>query len=117
MTAPLPRAVESLPSSTTPGNAVVGLFYYVRCSIRNLIMLGMVLIFLGIAAIVFGAYRMGASTCDDDVLIRDNERNTSFVVIAIALMFAMSGVLMLVSGTANPFDALTPASPSTGKNM
>mgnify|MGYP007022319803 CR=1 FL=1 len=71
-------------------------------------MLGMVLIFLGVAAIVFGSYRVGASTCDDDVLMRDNERNVSFVVIALALMFMMSGVLMLVSGTKNPFDALTP---------
>ena len=71
-------------------------------------MLGMILILLGVIAIVFGSYRVGASTCDDDVLLRDNERNISFVVIALAAMFMMSGVLMLVSGTTNPFDALTP---------
>jgi len=70
-------------------------------------MLGMILILLGVLAVVFGSYRIGASTCDDDVMLRDNERNVSFVVIALAMMFMMSGVLMLVSGTKNPFDALT----------
>lgn len=67
---------------------------------------GVVIVLLAAMAIIFGAYRAGAGTCSPDEQLKISERNTSIVVIAVGLMFLMSGILMTVAGSANPMNAI-----------
>lgn len=72
-------------------------------------MLGIILVVLATVAIVFASYRLGTGVCEPDLGKRDSDRNTSLTVLALGVMFLMSGVLALVAGTNNPFDAVTVA--------
>jgi hypothetical protein len=69
-------------------------------------MFGIIIVLLGALSIMFGSYRMGVSVSEPDPTVRDGMRNPALVVIALGLMFLMSGVLATVSGSVNPFDAV-----------
>ncbi len=69
-------------------------------------LVGVVVVLLAAMAIIFGAYRAGAGACVEGDDLKLSERNTSMVVIAVGLMFLMSGILMTVAGSANPMNAI-----------
>lgn len=69
-------------------------------------LVGVVVVLLAALAIIFGSYRVGKSTCLTDETVQLGERNTSVVVIAVGLMFLMSGMLMTVAGSTNPMNAI-----------
>lgn len=68
-------------------------------------MFGIILTLLAIVAIGFGAFRIGAAACFDDVNERDVSRNTAIVVMVLGIMFAMCGMLSLLGGGGLPFNA------------
>jgi len=68
--------------------------------------LGIVVVLLATLAIIFGAFRAGASTCEPDQQMSTASRNTALVVIAVGTMFLMCGILMTVAGSANPMNAV-----------
>ena len=68
--------------------------------------LGIVVVLLATLAIVFGAFRAGASTCEPDQQLSMANRNTALVVMAVGTMFLMCGILMTVAGSANPMNAI-----------
>lgn len=68
--------------------------------------LGIVIVLLAALAIMFGAFRAGASTCEPDKQVSTANRNTALVVIAVGTMFLMCGILMTVAGSANPMNAI-----------
>jgi len=70
-------------------------------------MFGLVVVLLGALAIAFASYRLGASQCDNENVNVDSDRNTSMVVMALGTMFLLCGVLASVSGSINPFNAIT----------
>lgn len=70
-------------------------------------MLGIVLVLLSIVAIVFASYRLGTGVCEPDLARRDSDRNTSLVVLALGVLFALCGIMALVAGSNNPFDVMT----------
>jgi len=69
-------------------------------------MLGVILVILATLAIIFASYRLGTGVCEPDLAKRDSDRNTTLVVLALGVMFLLSGVLALVAGSNNPFDAM-----------
>jgi hypothetical protein len=69
-------------------------------------MFGLIITLLATAAIIFGAYRLGTGSCEADLVVRDEERNTSLTVIALGVMCLMSGILAAMAGSYNPFNAM-----------
>lgn len=70
-------------------------------------MFGLILVITAALAIAAASYRMGAARCQSDVGKREQDYNTSIVVIALGVMFLLCGVLSTLSGGFNPFDFLT----------
>ena len=75
-------------------------------------MLGVILVILATVAIIFASYRLGTGVCEPDLGKRDSNRNTTLVVLALGVMFLLCGVLALVAGSNNPFDAMVVKVPS-----
>lgn len=77
-------------------------------------MFGLVLTLIAALAIGFASYRIGSSACNPDIDKRDQDRNTSLVVIALGIMFLLCGILSAMSGSWNPMNAFTsgPQTPS-----
>lgn len=72
-------------------------------------MFGIVLILLALASIIFASYRLGAAmTCETDLIQQDTDRNQSLTVLALGVLFVLSGVLAAMSRSYNPFSALVP---------
>lgn len=69
-------------------------------------MLGIILVLSALIAIVFASYRLGAGVCEPDIVKRDIEKNTSLTVLALGVLFMMCGIMALVAGSNNPFDAI-----------
>lgn len=76
-------------------------------------MYGLVLTLIATLAIAFASYRIGAGTCTQDVDKRDQDRNTSLVVIALGIMFLLCGILSAMSGSWNPMNAFVGNNPSS----
>lgn len=71
-------------------------------------MIALALATIGIVALILGAYRLGSSLCEPDLMTRDAERNTALTVVALAIMFIMCAMLSAMApGRLNPFDAVT----------
>jgi Ca2+/Na+ antiporter len=70
-------------------------------------MLGIILVLLATVATIFASYRLGTGICEPDLRKRDSDRNTSLTVLALGILFLMCGILALVAGSSNPFDAMT----------
>lgn len=68
-------------------------------------MFGLILTIVATLAIAFASYRIGSGMCNPDIDKRDQDRNTSLVVIALGFMFLMCGVLSAMSGSWNPMNA------------
>lgn len=72
-------------------------------------MFGIVLILLALVAVIFASYRLGATmTCETDLVQQDTDRNQSLTVLALGILFVLSGVLAAMSRSYNPFSALVP---------
>ena len=68
-------------------------------------MFGLVIVLIATLAIAFASFRLGSGVCaEGDV---DVDRNTSLVVLALGIMFMLCGVLASMSGSWNPFNAIT----------
>lgn len=80
-------------------------------------MFGLILTLIAAFAIAFAAYRIGAGTCNPDADKRDQERNTSLVVIAVAFMFLLCGILAAMSGSWNPMQAFMGGSQSSSASL
>lgn len=76
-------------------------------------MFGLILTLLAALAIAFASYRIGAGSCNPDVDKRDQDRNTSLVVIALGIMFLVCGILSTMSGSWNPMNAFVSPNPPT----
>jgi len=76
-------------------------------------MLGIILVLLATIAIIFAAYRLGSGVCEPDLSKRDVDRNTSMVVLALGIVFLLSGILALVAGSNNPFNVFVPQQASS----
>lgn len=76
-------------------------------------MFGIILVLLATIAIIFAAYRLGTGVCEPDLSKRDVDKNTSMVVLALGVVFLLSGILALVAGSNNPFNAFVPQAPSS----
>ena len=74
-------------------------------------MFGLVLTLIAALAIAFASYRIGSGSCNPDVDKRDQDRNTSLVVIALGIMFLLCGILSAMSGSWNPMNAFVGSSP------
>lgn len=70
-------------------------------------MFGLVVVLIATFAISFASYRLGVGTCDTDNDNLDVDRNTSLVVMALGIMFLLCGVLASMTGSWNPFNAIT----------
>jgi len=75
-------------------------------------MLGIILVVLATVATIFASYRLGTGVCEPDLRKRDSNRNTSLTVLALGVLFTMCGILALIAGSNNPFDAVS-VKPST----
>ena len=75
-------------------------------------MFGLVLTIIAALAIAFASYRIGSGMCNPDIEKRDQDRNTSLVVIALGFMFLMCGILSAMSGSWNPMNAFVSSPPS-----
>lgn len=72
-------------------------------------MFGIVLVLLALATVIFASYRLGATmTCETDLVQQDTDRNQSLTVLALGVLFVLSGVLAAMSQSYNPFAALVP---------
>ena len=69
-------------------------------------MFGLVIVLLAAFAIAFAAYRIGTISCSTDTDTHA-DRNTSLVVLALGFMFLLCGVLASMTGSWNPFNAIT----------
>lgn len=69
-------------------------------------MIGIVIVIIATIATIFASYRLGTGICEVDLTKRDSDRNTSLTVLALGILFTMSGILAIVAGSANPFDAI-----------
>lgn len=80
-------------------------------------MLGIILVLLATLAIVFAAHRLGSGTCEPDLTKRDSDRNTSLTVLALGVVFLLSGILALVAGSNNPFAIFVPQQPASSATV
>lgn len=70
-------------------------------------MFGLIVTLIAVLAIAFASYRIGSGACNPDVDSRDQQRNTSLVVLALGIMMVLCGVLSAMSGSWNPMNAFT----------
>lgn len=70
-------------------------------------MFGLVIVLVAMLCIAFASYKLGNGMCETDLDKRDADRNASLVVVALGVMFLLCGVLASMSGSWNPFNALT----------